>query len=137
MKIDSLGRAGAASSLRPKDAAAGGFVLPQAADEASQAPTISRAANVAGLDALLALQGESFGADRRSRGLNRARKTLDGLESLHLALLGEGGAASAAARLRDAAEPWESTGDPGLDAVLAEVEVRRAVELAKLEMSHR
>jgi hypothetical protein len=31
----------------------------------------------------------------------------------------------------------EATGDPGLDAVLADIDVRAAVELAKLEMADR
>ena len=87
------------------------------------------AAGVDSVAALLALQAEGGATDGRSRGAARAESLLDRLDQLKLALL-EGGAVTS--RLKElaaaAAQAREETGDPRLDSILNEVEVRAAVD---------
>jgi len=87
----------------------------------------------ANIDALLALQGvEEDPAERRKRSVKRGRSALDVLDDLKLGLLSGNLTASTLSRLRDAAANLKaSSGDPGLDAVLSEIELRVEVELAK------
>jgi hypothetical protein len=108
----------------------GGNAPPRAAGAAA-APR-----SVGGIDALLALQGLEDATERRRRGVKRGRRALDALDALKLALLDGGLDAHAVARLKAAAvELGESTGEPGLDGVLAEIALRAEVELAKIGMS--
>ncbi len=90
------------------------------------------------LDALLALQETPSPLERRRRAIRRADGILDGLDGVKLALLGGGSPADALMKLRravsearDAEFGGEAADDLGLSAVLNEVEVRAAVELAK------
>lgn len=85
------------------------------------------------IDALLALQGvEDDPAERRKRSVQRGRGALDVLDDLKIGLLSGNFDASTVIRLRAAAaELKSSSGDAGLDAVLAEIELRVEVELAK------
>ena len=111
-----------------------GFALPEeelAAAQETRAPLAPRAA--AGIDALLALQGiEEDPVERRKRSVQRGKGALDVLDDLKLGLLSGNLDASTIARLRDAAANLKSSsGDPGLDAVLSEIELRVEVELAK------
>jgi hypothetical protein len=108
-----------------------GFALPEAAStlEARGATAPKAAGNI---DALLAMQGIEDPAERRKRSVQRGKGALDVLDDLKLGLLAGNFNASTVARLRDAAANLKSTsGDPGLDAVLSEIELRVEVELAK------
>jgi hypothetical protein len=93
--------------------------------------TAPRAAG--GIDALLAMQGvEEDPAERRKRSVARGRTALDVLDDLKIGLLAGSLDSSTVARLRTAAADLKSTsGDAGLDQVLAEIELRVEVELAK------
>jgi hypothetical protein len=110
----------------------GGFALPDAA-----APPETRAAvapkAAAGIDALLAMQGiEEDPIERRKRSVQRGKRALDVLDDLKIGLLSGNFDASTVGRLRDAAANLKtSSGDPGLDSVLSEIELRVEVELAK------
>jgi len=109
-----------------------GFSLPDAAtapDMRSAAPPKS-AGNI---DALLALQGvEEDPVERRKRSVVRGRGALDVLDDLKIGLLMGNLEPSTVNRLRDAAASLKSSsGDPGLDTVLSEIELRVEVELAK------
>jgi len=88
--------------------------------------------SVASVDALIALQGVEDPRERRKRAVARGRKALDMLDSLKLSLLDGSTDRSTLSRLKVAAEGLtETTGDPGLDTVLGEIDLRVAVELAK------
>jgi hypothetical protein len=110
-----------------------GFSLPD--DVASTAETRATLAPKAttNIDALIALQGiEEDPAERRRRSVARGKGALDVLDQLKLGLLSGNLDSSTVARLRDAAANLKSSsGDPGLDAVLSEIELRVEVELAK------
>ena len=67
--------------------------------------------------------------------MKRGRGALDALDALKLGLLAGTLDTGALARLKAAgAGLAEPTGDPGLDTVLAEIELRVEVELAKIGM---
>jgi hypothetical protein len=85
------------------------------------------------LHALVSLQILPDAADRR-RSARRGAVLLDRLDELRLALLDGEIPARALAGLRgELAAARPASGDPDLDDVLREIEVRAAVELAKLE----
>jgi Class II flagellar assembly regulator len=109
-----------------------GFSLPEtpaAPDEPRSAAAPKAAGNI---DALLALQGVEDPTERRKRSVARGRGALDVLDELKIGLLSGNLDASTVNRLRDAAANLKSSsGDPGLDAVLSEIELRVEVELAK------
>ena len=87
---------------------------------------------VATVDALIALQGVEDPSERKKRAVARGRKALDVLDALKLAVLDASVDRSTLARLKVAAEGLtDETGDPGLDSVLGEIDLRVAVELAK------
>jgi hypothetical protein len=135
MYIDPLRpKAAPAGASRTRDAAPG--FTPQGVEEA--APSARAAPTAApSLDAILALQGDLPDPERRRRQMLRAGRTLDGLDRLQIALLGGGSLDAADQELRNEPASLEDTGDAGLDLVLSEIETRRAVELAKLEMRRR
>lgn len=136
MKIEGPRQTGAAGTPRKAgSSASSGFTLPAEETAPSAAATGVRAAS--SLDAVLALQAQGYDPQRRGRQMRRGGKTLDALEALARAHLE--GAAPHAARLHLAALQGqnEPTGDPGLDSVLDAIDVRAAVELAKLEMAER
>lgn len=90
---------------------------------------------LAGLDAILTLQGDAdTPQERRRRTVQRGHDLLDGLDRLKVALLGGRVATrdlrAIAGRL---GERSGTSGDPRLDALMADIELRAAVELAKLE----
>jgi len=113
------------------------FSLPD--DTASTTETRATAAPkaAANIDALIALQGiEEDPAERRRRSVARGKGALDVLDDLKLRLLSGNLDLSMVSRLRDAAANLKSSsGDPGLDAVLSEIELRVEVELAKAGQS--
>ena len=88
--------------------------------------------SAANIDGLLALQGVEDPTERRKRSVARGKGALDVLDDLKLGLLSGNLDASTVNRLRTAAANLkESSGDPGLDSVLSEIELRVEVELAK------
>jgi hypothetical protein len=108
-----------------------GFALPDPASTAETRATIAPKAT-ANIDALLAMQGVEDPLERRKRSVQRGKGALDVLDDLKIRLLSGNFDASTVNRLRDAAANLKSSsGDPGLDAVLSEIELRVEVELAK------
>jgi len=115
-----------------KRTSSSGFSLPD--DAASTAETRAAVAPKASanIDALLAMQGIEDPLERRKRSVQRGKGALDVLDDLKIGLLSGNFDASTVSRLRDAAANLKtSSGDPGLDAVLSEIELRVEVELAK------
>jgi hypothetical protein len=119
----------AASSKRTSST---GFSLPDPASTPETRAALAPKAT-ANIDALLAMQSiEEDPTARRKRSVQRGRGALDVLDDLKIGLLSGNFDASTVSRLRDAAANLKSSsGDPGLDAVLSEIELRVEVELAK------
>ncbi len=111
-------------------AAAGTFTLPE-----DTSPRTTRAGGMqplAGIDALIALQGVEDPAERRRRAVARGRQVLDVLDEIRLNLLSGMTDRAALGRLKTVvAQLKHESGDPALDQVLAEIELRAEVELAK------
>jgi hypothetical protein len=110
--------------------ASGTFMLPEeASPRAARTGTMQ---SVGGIDALLALQGIEDPTERRRRAVARGRQVLDVLDEIRLGLLAGSQDGSALGRLKGVvAQLKQETGDPALDQVLAEIELRAEVELAK------
>ena len=121
----------AATAPSARRAASGTFAL-ATGDEPRPAGGGAAPRAVAGIDALIALQAVEEPAERRRRAVRHGRKTLDALDALKLGVVVGTLDAAALRVLAAAAEtPAEGSGDPGLDAVLGEIALRAAVELAK------
>lgn len=87
---------------------------------------------ISSVDALIALQGVEDPTERKKRAVARGRNALDALDALKLGVLDGTLDPSMLARLKVAADGLDQgSGDPGLDAVLGEIDLRVAVELAK------
>ena len=83
-------------------------------------------------DVLAEIQGGPL--ERRKRAAARGGRLLDALDELKIGLLEGTLPRAAVERLaREAREQRTLTDDPGLDAILGEIETRAAVEMAKLE----
>ena len=109
-----------------------GFSLLQDTGAAAETRSAAPPRAAGSIDALLALQGVEDPTERRKRSVQRGRGALDVLDELKIGLLSGNFEASTVGRLRDAAASLKSSsGDPGLDAVLSEIELRVEVELAK------
>jgi hypothetical protein len=103
----------------------------------SEAPRPSSPAaslrTVGGIDALMALQGQDDPAERRRKAVKRGRIALDVLDELKVGVLAGTIGPSTLQRLKSATvDLREGTGDPGLDAVLEDIDLRLEVEIAKL-----
>ena len=107
------------------------FSLPSSG-EASDSRPAAAPVGLSGIDALLALQGVEDSVERRKRAVKRGRDALDVLDDLKLGLLSGSPDPAMVQRLRQAASELKAnSGDLGLDSVLAEIELRVEVELAK------
>jgi hypothetical protein len=110
----------------------GGFTLNEA--DTPRAPTMPAALRtIGGIDALIALQGLEDEPERRKRAVKRGRVALDALDELKIGLLGGTLSQATLNKLRSAAAFLnEGAGEPGLDGVLGEIELRVQVEIAKM-----
>ncbi|MBL8836554.1 MAG: flagellar assembly protein FliX [Alphaproteobacteria bacterium] len=136
MKIDSTGPIRTAQGGRRPDRAGGGSDFARHLDQAGSAPQMAAARPMGGIDSILALQEVDSPGERRGRARRRGELLLDKLEELRLGLLS--GTMSRDSLVELAASMRarrEDCGDPRLQAVLDEIELRAAVELAKLEVS--
>ena len=91
-----------------------------------------------GVEALLALQDVGGPLERKRRAVRRAGRILDVLDDLKIRLLeGDLSGADLDSLLRAVRDERWNTDDPALEAVLDEIELRAAVEVAKLEQASR
>jgi hypothetical protein len=114
-----------------------GATFTPAEANAPQAPSAAVALRtLGGIDALIALQGIEDPVERRRRAVKHGRRALDALDELKLGLLA--GTLDQATMLRlkaVAADLHDASGDDRIDEVLAEIDLRVAVELAKAGMA--
>jgi hypothetical protein len=101
--------------------------------EAPKAQTAAMALRtLGGIDALIALQGVEDPTEKRRRAVKFGRRALDALDELKLGLLAGSLDQATMLRLKSVAgDLREPTGDAGLDQVMAEIDLRVSVELAK------
>src|SRR3954451_14445870 len=121
-----------ANASAPRRAASGGLSV----DDGEGPHTTQPAAalrTIGGIDALLASQGQDDPAERKRRAVTRGRTALDVLDELKLEVLGGTPGPSTLQRLKAATgEVSDSSGAERLDSVLAEIELRLEVEIAKI-----
>ncbi len=119
------------STARPARNAGAGFNLASSAQP--EAARIGGIASAMPMDALVALQANEDATERRKRQVKRGHDLLDGLDKLKAALLGGIVPVSHLAQLKVQLEARrENTDDPRLEELIGHIELRVAVELAKL-----
>jgi hypothetical protein len=121
-----------ASPSSPRRTGSRGFSIDESDAPKSAAPAAALR-TIGGIDALLALQGQDDPTERRQRAVKRGRVALDVLDELKAEVLSGTLGPSTLQKLKSAtAELRDASGDPGLDGVLAEIELRVEVEIAKM-----
>ena len=132
MRVSGPNRTALATSPNvARRASSGAFSL--GGTEAPQAHSATVALRtLGGIDALIALQGVEDPVERRRRAVKHGRRALDALDELKLGLLAGTLDQATMLRLKSvAAELHDASGDNRLDQVMAEIDLRVAVELAK------
>jgi hypothetical protein len=115
--------------------AGGTFTVPDTEPPPAKSATVALR-TLGGIDALIALQGIEEPVERRRRAVKQGRRALDALDELKIGLLSGSFDQSTLLRLKSVAgDLKDSSGDDRLDAVLAEIDLRVAVELAKAGIS--
>lgn len=141
MKVTGPGGIGTPSGARPAQSAGGGgfrLIAPEAAGGASQPSSVAATQGVMGVEALLALQDVGSPLERKRRAVRRAGRILEVLDDIKISLLQGDLSGAELDRLRRAVrDERAATEDPLLEVVLDEIELRAAVEVAKLEQAGR
>ena len=115
-----------------RGATAGGFSVKDGDSSPAPAAT-SSLRTVGGIDALIALQGVDDATERRRGAVKRGRLALDALDELKVGLLGGDLTPATLQKLKAVAAHLKAgSGDAALDGVLAEIELRVEVEIAKM-----
>jgi hypothetical protein len=136
MKVTGTTPSGPATG-RQAARSAGGFAVPQGGGSApaAAATAVGGLAGVAGMSALMALQGVEDAVERRRRAVRRGSGLLDRLDELKLALLSDQDGEGALSGLRRTlAESRPEDDHAPLNALLDQIDLRAAVELAKAEV---
>lgn len=140
MKVTGMAGARAAAPRRTdrtggRTAGADAFRLPSVSDQA-ETPKTAGAGPATATDSLLLLQEVPDATSGRSRGLQRGADMLDLLDQIrHGLLLGRIPPERLQQLTRAVQNHQKNTTDPGLSALLSEIELRAAVELAKFQMA--
>ncbi len=137
MKIDRLSTIGTSAARRNErigSTKTGTFAKTLAVGaEAPPVSAVSGGVALAPVDALLALQEVSEDPGGRNRGRRHGEALLDHLDDLRLGLLSGRMSLDALERLSAIVAPKrDQVDDPRLTQILEEIEIRAAVELAKL-----
>ncbi len=138
MKISGSGsiRSGATRRVERKGGGSGAKFRVELGDAADVAGQVQAAASVAGVGALLALQEVPDAAEQRRRAVQRSDDILDELHQLRIGLLAGSVPRQRLRRLTKLLrERPGGYADPQLDSIISDIEVRAAVELAKLEQT--
>ncbi|WP_342361521.1 flagellar assembly protein FliX [Terrarubrum flagellatum] len=133
MRVEPRSPVAAGAVNRTRAAAGSRFSLD--AEKTGSASSTTATGSMIGLDAVLALQADVEDAPQRRRkaAAKRGHDILDALEQLKIALLTGRVSADQIARLkREIALAGGKSGDPQLDDLIAHIELRAEVELAKL-----
>lgn len=129
------GTALASTPVAARRSPAGGFAVAEGAEAQPQAAPVALR-TLGGIDALIALQGIEDPLERRRRVVRHGRRALDALDEVKLGLLAGTLDQGTMLRLKSvAADLKEGSGDARLDSVLAEIDLRVEVELAKAGIS--
>ena len=133
MRIEANNRSTGVTGRSAAGKAGGGpAFVPSGGESAARVASAAPVAPSAGLEAILALQAVGTATDGRRRSLRRGSMLLDALEDIKADLLiGHIDGARLDALVGELSEMRQRV-EPGLDAVLEDIELRVRVELAKL-----
>lgn len=134
MKIDPNApvRAPSLSRARPNGRSGVGFA--DLLGEAQAAPAVTQSNPLSATDAMLSLQEVGDALERRRRARARGDAMLDRLEAIRLGLLdGRIGGSELVSLRRLVSDRRGDLADPRLGEILDDIELRAAVELAKLD----
>lgn len=117
-----------------KNAASGSsaFTPDAAAEDTPAAAATTSAGGLHSMDALLALQEVHEKPQQREQAARYGHSLLDGLEAIRADLLGGQVSSERLEAISTEVAQHLESGDPQLDSVLREIELRVKVELAKL-----
>jgi Class II flagellar assembly regulator len=136
MRVDGRSIIQQGVTATPRNGATGqGFALPSTAKPESNQKSGALRATMSSipLDTMIAVQAREDDKDRRKRHSKRGREMIDGLDRLKAALLSGRVPLAELERLKTMlAERRDISGDPQLDEIIGHIELRVAVELAKL-----
>ncbi|MEM8744586.1 MAG: flagellar assembly protein FliX [Pseudomonadota bacterium] len=136
MRVSQTRRSNAAQSGRAGRGAAsrgGDFQLPNARKTAGRRK-VSGPSQISSIDTIVALQAVDDASDRRRQAVETGDRILDLLDRLKVGLLSGSISTSDLARLKKTIEKQQSVeGDPELNEVLRQIDLRARVELAKLK----
>jgi len=135
MRIETKGLTAPSTTSATRTSGAGGrFSLPEAARGEARSPVASLS-SASSLDTVLALQGDTEQQERRRRATRRGHGLLDDLERVKIALLSGQSVESSLVSLRQSLQGARlAAGDPALEQILDQIELRAAVELAKRDV---
>jgi len=137
MRITGANGASASPPSASPRRAGGATFTPSEAEAPRQAAAGGGLRTVGGIDALIALQGVPALEDpveRRRHAVKRGRLALDALDELKIGLLGGMLSPATLTKLKAAAGFLkDGSGEAGLDSLLAEIELRVEVEIAKMD----
>ncbi len=128
------GVAGGRSSTKARSSGSS-FSVPSQSTQTASASQTQASAGVQSVDALLALQAvdDSLQGKRR-KAVRKGNKMLDMLEDIRLGLLSGAMPIHVLKQLERLCLDVEACGDPRIDEVLGDINLRAQVELAKLEV---
>jgi hypothetical protein len=123
---------GGASGAQRSGAAGSRFSL-TGSDGPGRASSSQSAAPAAALDGMIALQAAGDALERRKKAVRRGKGLLDTLDQLKISILSGRVSPAQLENLKAQVKTYsDGVDDPGLADVLAHIELRAAVELAKL-----
>lgn len=136
MRVSGPGRVGSTQKARgSKSASKTGkkFSVPEDAAETVPTSNVASASPITSIDAILALQGVDDSASGNKKALTKGQDLLDRLDEIRHGLLLGSIPVDRLKRLQETLNSIEvSATDPKLAEIVKEIEVRAAVELAKL-----
>jgi hypothetical protein len=118
-------------SKRLQASNAGRFKLSDVPQEPQRAAMKTPAMPAGAMEALLSLQVVEDPSQRRKKAVQRGRGLLDSLDSLKIAVLNGAVPSGLLHKLARDLKDQQSYDDPALAAIISQIEVRAAVELAK------
>ena len=136
MRVSGPGRVGSTQKSRgSKSASKTGekFSLPEETTDTVATSNVASSAPIASIDAIMALQGVDDSTSSDQKALNKGKDLLDRLEDIRHGLLIGSIPVERLKQLKQTLASYDvSSADPKLAEIVQEIEVRAAVELAKL-----
>ncbi len=136
MRVSGPGRVGSTQKARgSKSASKSGekFSVPDSTAETIATSNVASGSPIASIDAILALQGVDDSTTGNKKALSKGQDLLDRLEEIRHGLLIGTIPVQQLQRLKETLSSYDvKATDPKLAEIVEEIEVRAAVELAKL-----